>query len=125
MLREEGIEFLTSTHVGQDVSIEVRKGLHGQREEGRLRAGWLLAGSPSSRIGAAAAETRTPNTHACPPARKPTVHMHFQSDQPNKQDLRANSDALVLTVGSTVPRDLRIPNRDAKGWVGVYVYVCV
>ena len=31
------------------------------------------------------------------------------------EDLRANSDALVLTLGSTVPRDLRIPNRDAQG----------
>lgn len=52
MLREEGIEFITGTHVGKDVSIE---------------------------------------------------------------DLRANSDALVLTLGSTVPRDLRIPNREANG----------
>lgn len=25
------------------------------------------------------------------------------------------SDALVLTLGSTVPRDLRIPNREANG----------
>lgn len=40
-----------------------------------------------------------------------------------QQDLRANSDALVLTVGSTVPRDLRIPNRDAKGWV--YTCICM
>lgn len=30
-------------------------------------------------------------------------------------DLRANSDALVLTIGSTVPRDLKIPGRDSKG----------
>ena len=52
MLREEGIEFITSTDVGQDVSIE---------------------------------------------------------------DLRANADAVVLTLGSTVPRDLRIPNREAGG----------
>uniref|UniRef100_I2CNZ7 Glutamate synthase (NADPH/NADH) small chain n=1 Tax=Nannochloropsis gaditana (strain CCMP526) TaxID=1093141 RepID=I2CNZ7_NANGC len=52
MLREEGIEFVTGTHVGKDLAIE---------------------------------------------------------------DLRANVDALVLTLGSTVPRDLRVPNREANG----------
>lgn len=31
------------------------------------------------------------------------------------QDLKAHCDALVLTVGSTVPRDLPVPGRDAKG----------
>ena len=29
--------------------------------------------------------------------------------------LRANNDALVLTIGSTMPRDLPIPGRDLKG----------
>jgi NADPH-dependent glutamate synthase beta subunit-like oxidoreductase len=29
--------------------------------------------------------------------------------------LRANNDALVLTVGATMPRDLPIPGRDLKG----------
>ena len=30
-------------------------------------------------------------------------------------DLKANNDALVLCVGSTMPRDLNIPGRDLKG----------
>jgi NADPH-dependent glutamate synthase beta subunit-like oxidoreductase len=30
-------------------------------------------------------------------------------------ELRANYDALVLTLGSTKPRDLPVPGRDLKG----------
>jgi NAD(P)H-dependent glutamate synthase small subunit len=30
-------------------------------------------------------------------------------------DLKANNDALILTVGATMPRDLNIPGRDLKG----------
>ncbi|EWM19900.1 putative glutamate synthase, partial [Nannochloropsis gaditana] len=32
------------------------------------------------------------------------------------EDLRANVDALVLTLGSTVPRDLRVPNREVPSF---------
>lgn len=31
-------------------------------------------------------------------------------------DVRASCDALVLTVGSTKPRDLPVPGREVGGW---------
>ena len=51
LLEEEGIEFVTSAHIGEDVDVNV---------------------------------------------------------------LRANNDALVLTVGATMPRDLPVPGRENK-----------
>lgn len=38
-------------------------------------------------------------------------------------DVRASCDALVLTVGSTKPRDLPVPGREVGGWVNEGVAV--
>lgn len=111
LLHEEGIEFVTNTHVGKDVDVQ------------DLRANWCVV-SP-----VIFSHFQGPRSFSSPLVfRLRALSGLFSLSLPRPLTLLVfplcfvwfccvvlESDALVLTIGSTMPRDLRIPNREANG----------